>query len=133
MDIKFYEEEVYRWIDEGADYQDVKHKLVQKGLSKEDMKSIMKKVDNYLLQLEFYQQKKANALAFMIFGGAALAIGLYITLGSFINGKSWRIITYGAIITGAWALYKGYQRYNAPMDEIKPRELLRKRKMFERF
>jgi hypothetical protein len=133
MDIKFYEEEAYRWIEEGADYQEVKNRLAQKALSNEDTKAILKKVDNYLLQLAFYQQKRANALAFMIFGGAALIIGLYITLGSFVNGKSWRIITYGAIITGAWALYKGYQRYNAPMEEISPRELLRKRKMFERF
>lgn len=133
MDINFYEEEVYRWIDEGADYLEVKKKLTQKGLSDDDMKSLLTEADNYLLQLEFYQQKRANALAYMIFGGASLITGLYITIGSFVDGKSWRIITYGAIITGAWALYKGYQKYNSPMDEIKPRELLRQRRMFERF
>lgn len=51
----------------------------------------------------------------MIMGGVLLLVGIIITLGTYFSGSSEYIISYGAILVGAWLLWKGYKGYQNPI------------------
>jgi hypothetical protein len=133
MDLSYYEEQVREWAAEGQDYEAIRHQLIIRGLSKEDQKTLLRLADQHILQYEFAQQARTNAIVRMIMGGAILFLGLFITLGSMYIMKNQYLLTYGLILAGAWILKGGYKLYKAPPSEVRASSFLRKRKKFERF
>jgi len=133
MNLEQLEEQVAQWAAKGQDYEVIKDQLARKALSKEEEKKLLRLADQHILQYELAHQFRNKAIIRMILGGAFLIIGLSVTFGSIALEGSRYYIAYGAILTGAWILWKGYQLYNTPPPVIRPGDLLRKRKRFERF
>lgn len=133
MNREYLEKQVEEWAKSGQDYESIRAQLAKKGLSREEQKSLLKLADQHILQYELAHQHRNKAIIRMILGAAMLLLGLGITFGSRALGGSSYYVAYGSMLTGAWILWKGYQVYKAPPPQVRPADLLRKRKRFERF
>ena len=116
----------------GVDYLDIKRQINNERLPEEERAQILKEVNQIRFQYEQLQLKKSKANETIYLGIAALIIGLFITIGTFMMNSSAYFFAYGAIGVGIVLIYRGNKIKNNLHDYDLVDEKPRKRR-FDRF
>jgi len=106
---------------EGEDYDTIKRKIQPK-LSDDDLKIAMRMADEFIVDYELATQEKSKVLNYMIIGVGILLLGIIITSYTIFSGASQYIISYGAILGGAWFTIRNFILYQKPIEDFAPRK-----------
>lgn len=108
----------------GKDYDEILRTLDENKF-KFSLKSInaaKSKIDDYIVGFQLATQEKSNGLNKLIMGGTLFFIGVSITGFTYISNNNNYILSYGAILGGAWVAKEGYKTYRMPLEDLVPRK-----------
>ncbi|MBR9922023.1 MAG: hypothetical protein GYB31_14375 [Bacteroidetes bacterium] len=125
-------EECREWVFDGKDYLDIKKELESRKIDAETIKLLLLKTDEIIVEYQFFQQHKTNALITLLAGGVIFLIGLLASLTAFAITKGFRYFSLALAVFGAYLFKVGFQRYRLSPNEVSIPESKRKGK-FDRY
>lgn len=96
-------EHYYHEVKNGMSFETVRNQLSQSNFSPEEIKFIIREIDNSLIYNDFKKQDKSSRNEFLRLGIFLTGLGLLITISTFfgiVNLGNQFILAYGPIIAG---------------------------------
>ncbi|MEN7546965.1 hypothetical protein AAG747_03550 [Rapidithrix thailandica] len=103
------------------EYSEIRKLLVDNGYSDQEIKQIMKVVDEEQMRIASNKQSAKNSLNLILMGALLFSIGFGVTVYTFLSGGSSFILAYGAIISGVALMIKGRANRKKQASERPPR------------
>ncbi len=116
----------------GKEYLEIKREIAANGASEEEMKAILRKADEFIVNYELASQKRAGILNQMIIGGAFLVVGLFAFAYTYLSGSTYTV-PIAVILGGAWILRSNYRKYRQPIERLLPKPKETFKSKFQRF
>lgn len=103
MDLFEIEKEYYTKKIEGQSFSEIRKELEVKGLTKEQIKAVIRSIDNRVISGELSKSNKSAGRQLIYMGLVLTTLGLFITIGTysgFINMGDSFMLSYGPIFGG---------------------------------
>ena len=117
----------------GQDYLQIKREVIDLAASEEDVKKVMQRADEFIVNYQLAGQTKAALLNHMIVGLAVLIIGIAIFLYTYFSAQNQYVAPLGIMLVGYWWFRKNFRRYQRPIEELVPRTKETYKSKFHRF
>jgi len=88
---------------DGMDFSQIRKELKEKGIEENDIKNIVREIDNKILAGDVKKVGKIKARELRLIGWTLMIIGGVATLGTYIQWfdvKGYHIVAYGPVIAG---------------------------------
>ena len=100
----------------GKGFSEIRSELVAMNVKEEDVKMILRLIDDEILNEEIVKSNKQKAKELIYIGAFIFLVGFIFTVSTFVGlikmGDSF-LLAYGPILAGAGVVYSGVRRYRS--------------------
>lgn len=129
-DLKLLLEETDNLLAQGFTKEQILLKLKIDSVSRAHAKEVLFKIDNAIVAGQIRKQSKYDYSTTLFLGVTIFMIGMLTTIGTYMLGYSQYVLSYGAILIGAWLIKEGYKDSKSKVDtiDLKPKRFGKNRK-----
>jgi hypothetical protein len=125
-------EQARKYIYTGADHMEVRNVLKEMHISDQQIREVLVVIEPDFVKYQLAGQERTKVLNQVMVGAFILIIGIGVTAYSIITlGYVFRI-GYGLLLSGAWWIFRNYQRYRQPIEHFITYEVFVRKRRFRK-